>query len=96
MPLTGKFTIDVRGRPRSRMWAEVMRSQIYGTLKREDPFLWGDERWFSDIAVVYTWKGKIEATAQVDYILRLLKRTIRNYFDSWGYTLEVNLSDQEV
>lgn len=94
MPLTGKFTIDVRGKPRSRMWAEVMRSQFHGTLKREDPFIKGSEVWFSDIAVVYTWEGRIEASTQVRYILKLLSRGIRNYFTSWKYTLKVKLSDQ--
>lgn len=96
MPLTGRFKIDVRGRPRSRMWAEVMRSTFHGTLKGEDRFVKGSETWFSDIAVVYTWEGRIEAFTQVRYILKLLTRGVRNYFTSWKFTLEVKLTDQGV
>lgn len=77
------------------MFAEVMRSQFHGIMKNQAKDLRGDERWFGEIAVVYTWSGKIESFKKARDFLKMINRGVHNYFTSWKYSLEIKFHDQE-
>ncbi|MBA7583987.1 hypothetical protein ES708_25939 [subsurface metagenome] len=78
------------------MLTEEMYKKLDRVLKKIEPDIRGQVRWFGRIAVIFQWSCKIEMIKKVDYLLKWLPKNMRKAFSSWIYEIEIKLIETEV
>ena len=91
----GSFSIDIRGRPKSRAQAIVFRNICSSYVQALDPKFTLDEVFFSDIAFVFTWSGIPKRFQDSQLLLKFLDVKIGQYMVAWKVTFNLNLKESE-
>ena len=95
MAIDGTFTIDIRGRPKSRAQATVFRNICSSYIQAIDSKFILDEVFFSDIAFIFTWSGIPQRFQDSQLLLKFLDVKIGQYMLAWQVTFNLNLVESE-
>jgi len=93
--VSGKFQLEISGRPISRTAVNSIKELITPRVKKIDRDVQIDIRLFSDIAMIITWTGIPKNFGSAQPLITALQTKVEKYFQAWEYNFKIELIEKE-